>query len=99
MHQLPDVRRTDLLLALRDQHQVHRHRLPGIAYRMQRGEERGFRPFLVDRAAPDHDLAESGPVDDLRFERRRAPPGYIELLHVVHYVDRTSTRLNYSHYC
>ena len=31
VHDLPDVRRTNLLLALRDQHQVHRHLLARAA--------------------------------------------------------------------
>ena len=53
MHELADVRRADLLLAFRDQHQVHRHLLAGAANGVQRREERRLRTLLIDRAAAD----------------------------------------------
>ena len=49
----PKVRRADLLLAFADQHQVHRQLLARGLERVQRAEEGGLRPFLIDRAAAD----------------------------------------------
>ena len=84
MHELSNVRRTDLLLAFRHQHQVHRHLLSRAANRMQRREERRLRSLLIHRAATDHHFAQPRFVHDSRFERRRRPFRRIELFHVVH---------------
>ena len=45
-------------------------------------------PLVFVAPRPMHDLADARPVDDPRLERRRAPLLRIELLHVVHEVDR-----------
>jgi hypothetical protein len=59
----------------------------GAANRVQRGEERGLRPLLVDRTATAEDLAEPGLVDDLAIPRRRLPFRGVDLLDVVHEVE------------
>ena len=92
VHDLPDVRRADLLLALGDQHEVDRQLLAGAADRVQRGEERRLGSLLVHRAAADDHLAEARLVDDARLERRRRPLGRIELLDVVHEVEADRLR-------
>ena len=79
--------RSDLLFAFSDEHQVHRRLAAGATQRMQSGQKRRLRTFLVHRAAPDQHLAESGLVDDARFPRRRRPLARIDLLHVVHEVE------------
>jgi hypothetical protein len=61
-HQLREVRRADLLLSLADQDEVHGDLAAGVANGMERRQERGFRSFLVHRAAPDDDLAQVGLV-------------------------------------
>ena len=86
-NELRNVRRTDFLFAFGDQHQVHRHLLAGAANRMQRGEERRFRSFLIHRAATDDHFAQRRFVDDSRFGRRRRPFRRIELFHVVHEIE------------
>src|SRR5206468_5886797 len=61
---LPEVRRSDLLLALRNKHEVDWNLLPSSADRVERRQECCLGPFLIHRAAPDEDLAESGPVHE-----------------------------------
>ena len=67
-HDLREVRRADLLLALGHQHEVDRQLPAGAVDGVERGEERGLRALLVHRAAADQHLAQAGLVDD------RAPP-------------------------
>jgi hypothetical protein len=88
---LLEVRRADLLFALRHQHDVHRDLGAGAADGVQRGQERGLRPLLVDRAAAHHHLAEARLVDQRRFEGRRGPFA-VGLLHVVHEVQADGAR-------
>ena len=91
-YDLPEVRRSDLFLAFRDEHEVDRHLLPRPLDRVERGEECGLRPLLIHRAAADEDLSESRLVDDRGGEGRRRPLRGIGLLHVVHEVEREGLR-------
>ena len=91
-YDLPEVRRSDLFLAFRDEHEVDRHLLPRPLDCVERGEERCLRPLLIHRAAADEDLSESGLVDDRGFKWRRRPLRRIGLLHVVHEVNRDGRR-------
>src|SRR2546426_9163147 len=84
---LGEVRRADLLLALSDEHEVHRGLAAGPADGVEGAKERGFRPFLVHRAAADQHLAQTGPVDERGLPGRRGPLCGIRLLHVVHEVE------------
>ena len=59
---------------------------------MQRREERGLRPFLVDGPAADDDLAEPGLLHESRVPRRRGPLRGIDLLDVVHEIEADSFR-------
>ncbi len=83
-----EVRRADLLFALGDEHEVDGQLPARAAERVERGEERRLGALLVHRAAPDDDLAEAGLVDDRGLEGRRGPLGRIDLLDVVHEVER-----------
>ena len=91
-HDLLEVRRADLLLPLRDEHEVDRALAAGAVDGVERGQERGLRPLLVHRAAADQDLAEAGLVDERRLPRRRRPLGGIDLLDVVHEVEADGPR-------
>ena len=84
---LREVRRADLLLALRDEHQVDRELAPRALVGVQRREERRLGALLVDRPAAHDDLAELRLVDQRALERRRGPLGRIDLLDVEHEVD------------
>ena len=79
--------RTDLLLALGNQDKIDRQFHIGGAEGMQRRQHCGFRPLLVDRAAPNDNFAKAGLVDDLPVERRVVPFGRIVLLDVVHEIE------------
>ena len=83
-----EVRRADLLLAFRDEHEVDRELAAGAADRVQGREEGGLRAFLVGRAAADQDRALAGHFDEPRLPGRRAPLGGDGLLHVVHEIER-----------
>ena len=72
-NELRDVRRTDLLFAFGDHHQVYRHLLSRAANRVQGREECCFRSLLIHRAATDHHFPEWRFVHDSRFGRRRRP--------------------------
>jgi hypothetical protein len=54
------VRRADLLLALRHQHEVDGRLAAGAAQRVERREERGLRALLVDGPAPDTTFPKPG---------------------------------------
>ena len=86
------MRRSDLFLALRDEHEVDRQLLPRPADRVERREECRLRPLLIHRAAADEDLPESGSIDDRGTERWRRPLRGIGLLHVVHEIDGDGLR-------
>src|ERR1051326_6872976 len=92
VHELSDVRRADLLLALGDQHEVHGRLFPRAADRVQRREERCLGPLLVPGAAAHDHLAEALLVHDPCLERRRGPLRRVELLDVVHEVEPDSLR-------
>ena len=87
LHDLVEMRRGDLLLALGHQHQVDGEFLPGFPECMQGGQERRFRPLLVDGPAPHDHLAPARLVGDARLERRARPFGRVHLLHVIHEID------------
>ena len=91
-HDLREVDRADLLLALADQHQVDRRLTSGSAQRVQRRQERRLGPFLVHRAPADHHLAEARLVHQPRLPRRGGPLLRIDLLHVVHEVQAHALR-------
>jgi hypothetical protein len=55
-NELRNVRRTDLLFAFGDQHQIDRHLLASAANCMQRCEECCFWSFLIHCAATDHHI-------------------------------------------
>src|SRR5712691_787208 len=69
-HDLREVRRANLFLAFRDEHEVYGKFLAGAANGVERREQRGFWPFLIYRAASHNDLSKAGPIDEGRFERR-----------------------------
>ena len=70
MDNLMEVGRADLLLPFRHEDQVHRQLTVRALKGVQRREPHRFRSFLVDRAAADQDLSDSGPVDQTRLKRR-----------------------------
>src|SRR5438477_781370 len=86
------MRRSDLFLALRDEHEVDRQLLPRPMDRVERSEECGLWPLLIHRAAADEDLPESGSIDERGTERWRRPLQGVGLLHVVHEVDSDRLR-------
>ena len=86
-HDLREMRRPDLFFAFGDQNEVDGKFLSGATDGVQRSQECRFRALLVDGAAPDHDFAESGLVDECSVERRRRPFGGRDLFHVVHEID------------
>src|SRR2546430_521527 len=91
-HDLGEVGRADLFLALGDEHEVERRLLARGADGVQRGEERRLGALLVHGAAPDQHLAEPGPVDERGVPGRRRPLGGIDLLDVVHEVQAERAR-------
>ena len=69
-HDVREIRRSDLLLAFADQHQIHRE-LPARRLEcVQRREARGLRTFRVGGASADHHLPDTGTIDDPPFEGR-----------------------------
>jgi hypothetical protein len=67
----PTARESGLdLLPFRDEDEIHGQLPPRAAERVQRGEQRRLRTFLVDGAATDDRLPETGLVDDRRVPRR-----------------------------
>ena len=84
---LREVRRSDLLLPLAHEDEVHGELLARCLERMQRGEQGNLRSLGVGRTTSDNDGANAGPIDQPPLERRRRPLARIELLHVVHEVD------------
>ena len=89
---LREMRRTDFFFSFGHQHQVHRKLAPGATKRVQRGDERRLRAFLIHGAAADHALADVGFVDQGRLKWRRRPLGGIGLLHVIHEVQTDGAR-------
>ena len=93
LHDLLEVRRADLLLALGHQHEVDRQLAARAADGVQRGEERGLRPLLVDGAA-----AHRRPCRSPGLSTSAASHGGddhsagIDLLHVVHEVEADRAR-------
>jgi hypothetical protein len=70
LHDLVKVRRADFFLALGNQHDVDREFHLCRTHRMKRGEHSRLGSFLIDGAAADDGVTESGFVDDPPFERR-----------------------------
>src|SRR5947208_3316974 len=66
LHDLPDVRRSNFLLALRDHDEIHRELLARAANRIEGREKRGFRSLLVYCTTTNNDLAKSGLVHERR---------------------------------
>src|SRR5439155_855641 len=91
-HDLGEVGRPDLLLALGHEHEVERRLLARGADRVQRGDERRFGALLVHGPAAHDHLAEPGPVDQSGVPGRGRPLGGIGLLHVVHEVEPEGAR-------
>ena len=81
------MRRADFLFAFGDENEVHGHFFARAANGVKRGEERGFRAFLIDGAAAHDDFAEAGFIEQSRFKRRRRPFGGISLFDVVHEIE------------
>ena len=92
-HDLREVRRADLLLALGDEHEVDGQLPARAADRVERGEERGLRALLVDRAAAHEDLAEARACRRARASNGGEDhSGGIDLLDVVHEVEADRPR-------
>jgi hypothetical protein len=85
------MRRSNLFLALTNQHDIDGQLPAGGANGVQRRKEGRFRAFLVDGAAAHDRPAETGSVDNGRLERRRGPFRGIELLDVIHEIDAERT--------
>ena len=66
---LAEMRRADFFFAFADEDDVDRQLGLGGADRVERGEEGGFRPLLVHRAAAHNRLPETGAIDHPAFER------------------------------
>jgi hypothetical protein len=92
LRHLLEVRRADLLLALRHQHEVDGHLAAGAADGVQGGQEGGLGSLLVDGPAPHHRLAQARLVHDGRVPGRRRPLRGVDLLHVVHEVEADGAR-------
>ena len=92
VHDLGEVRRADLLLALGDEHEVDGRRAAGAANRVECREKRRFGPLLVHGPSADHGLSETGLVDERGDPGRRGPLGRVRLLHVVHEVEAQRAR-------
>ena len=58
VHDLREVRRSNLFFAFRHEYQVDGQLASRAADRVQRGQESGLRTFLVGGAAPDQNLAQ-----------------------------------------
>ena len=91
-HDLRKMRRADLLFAFGHENKIHGQLSASAADGVQRGEERRFRPFLVDGAAPDEDFADAGLVDERGVQRRRRPFRGIDLFDVVHEIEAHRAR-------
>ena len=63
MRELFDVRRADFLFAFGNHHQIHRYFLVRPSNRVQRGQKRRFRSFLIDRTATDDRFAQPRPTE------------------------------------
>src|SRR6516165_842503 len=87
VHDLSEVRRADLLLALAYQHEVDRQLATGRLERLQRAEEGILGAFLIDGATSHADRAETRFLHQPSLERRGAPFLGDELLHVIHEID------------
>src|SRR6266496_6336990 len=88
----PSRRSSDLFLSLGYEHEIDRQLAIGAAIGVQRREEGGLRPFLIDGAAADDHLAEPRLVQERRFPRRGRPLGGVYLLDVVHEVESQGAR-------
>ncbi|HEY0340624.1 MAG TPA: hypothetical protein VGC34_07470 [Steroidobacteraceae bacterium] len=84
MHHLAEMRRADLLLSFRHQHDIHRRLTARGFERVECGKPGRLRSLLIDGTASDQDFTEGRPVDDGRGEGRRAPLRRIELFYVIH---------------
>lgn len=83
-----EVWRGDLLFALADEDYVDGEGFSCGLEGVKGGQDSGLRAFGVGGSATDDHLAQAGLVDEPRFERRRGPLCWIELLDVIHEVDR-----------
>src|SRR5438309_10980890 len=84
MHDLREMRRTNLFLALGDEHQIHWQLTAAISKCVQGDEKRCLRSFLVYSAATHYYRSNPWFVDERSLPRRRRPLRRIGLLHVVH---------------
>src|SRR5579864_4703486 len=61
-HDLGKMWRANFFFAFSHEHEVHGYFLPGSTHGVQRGQERGFRSFLIYGAPADKHFAEAGLV-------------------------------------
>ena len=86
-HDLCEIGGGDLLLAFRNQHQIHGQFASAAWNAFTAARKAISGPFWLLAPRPIIDVAFAGAVDKPAFERRRRPFGRIEMLDVVHEVD------------
>ena len=69
-HDLRKMRRANFFFAFSHQNKVDRQLAARTPDSMQRRKKCGFRPFLIDRPAPDYNFAEARLINNAGLPRR-----------------------------